>query len=158
MAHDPHVLAPGTAPTPFTAEEIRAGCPTGRAIRVRVVAAGQTSYDRVSRFLDCDESGATLERSQLSVEGDLLGEPETGRVSWRDLQAHASFPVADTTIERERISTAIGEKDCLRYTVREGATVDVFWFATDLPGMPIRIQSRAGGQVVATVSVVSNRV
>jgi len=32
----------------------------------------------------------------------------------------------------------------------------VFWFAIDLPGMPIRILSRADGPVVATVSVVDN--
>ena len=32
---DPHILAPGLAPTPFTAAEIRVGCPVGRVSIVR---------------------------------------------------------------------------------------------------------------------------
>ena len=155
---DPHVLAPGRAPTPFTAEEIRDGCPPGRTIRLRVDVAGETPFHRVSRFIECDEAGATMERSQLSLDGSPFGEPEADRVTWRDLQAHASFPAADTTIEAERIETAIGELDCLRYTVRDGATDEVFWFAKDLPGMPIQYLTRTGGRVVTTVSVVDNTI
>ena len=153
---DPHVLAPGQAPTPFTADEIRSGCPAGRTIRLRVDLVGGTAFHRVSRFLECDEAGATIERSRLSLDGSPLAEPEVDRVTWRDLQAHASFPADDTTIESERIETAIGELDCLRYTVREGATDEVFWFAMDLPGMPIQCLTRTDGEVVTTVSVVDN--
>ncbi|HEU4542238.1 MAG TPA: hypothetical protein VFR23_14005 [Jiangellaceae bacterium] len=155
---NPHVLAPGRAPTPFTAEEIRGGCPAGRTIRLRVDVVGQTPYHRVSRFVECDEAGATMERSRLSLDGSPLAEPEVDRVTWRDLQAHASFPANDTTIESERIETAIGELDCLRYTVRKGATDQVFWFAKDLPGMPIQSLTRKDGQVVTTVSVVDNTI
>lgn len=79
-------------------------------------------------------------------------------MTWRDLQAHASFPADDTTIESERIETAIGELDCLRYSVREGATNEVFWFANDLPGMPIQCLTRTAGQVVTTVSVVDHTI
>ena len=96
---DPHVLEPGQAPTPFTADEIRQGCPAGRTIRLRVEAVGQTPFHRVSRFVECDEAGATMERARLSLDGVPLGEPEVDRVTWRDLQAHASFPANDTTIE-----------------------------------------------------------
>ena len=155
---DPHVLEPGQAPTPFTADEIRTGCPPGRTIRLRVDVDGETSFQRVSRFVDCDESGATLERFGLSLDGAPLGEPEANRVSWLDLQAHASFPAAVTTIEPERIETAIGELDCLRYTVRDGTTDEVFWFATDLPGMPIKYLTRENGRVVSTVSVMANTI
>ena len=97
-----------------------------------------------------------MERSRLSLDGSPLAEPEVDRVTWRDLQAHASFAADDTTIESERIETAIGELDCLRYTVREGATDEVFWFAKDLPGLPIQCLTRTDGQVVTTVSVVDN--
>ena len=31
-AEDPHVLGPGLAPTPFTADEIRQGCRPGRPV------------------------------------------------------------------------------------------------------------------------------
>jgi hypothetical protein len=155
---DPHVLAPGRAPTPFTADEIRGGCPPGRTIRLRVDAVGETPFHRVSRFVECDETGATMERSRLSLDGSPLAEPELDRVTWRDLQAHGSFPADDTTIESERIETAIGELDCLRYRVHEGATDEVFWFAKDLPGMPIQCVTRTDGQVVTTVSVVDNTI
>jgi len=155
---DPHVLDPGQAPTPFTADEIRTGCPTGRTIRLRVDVDGETSFQRVSRFADCDESGATLERYGLSLHGAPLGKPEANRVSWLDLQAHASFPAEATTIEPERIETAIGELDCLRYTVREDATDEVFWFAQDLPGMPVRYLTRVDGVVVTSTSVVGNTI
>lgn len=138
---DPYVLAPGRAPTPFTADEIRGGCPAGRTIRLRVDVVSDTPFHRVSRFVECDEAGATMERSRLSLDGSPLAEPEVDRVTWRDLQAHASFAADDTTIESERIETAIGELDCLRYTVRDGATEEVFWFAKDMPGMPIQMRT-----------------
>jgi hypothetical protein len=153
---DPHVLAPARAPTPFTADEIRVGCPAGRTIRLRVDVVGDTPFHRVSRFMECDEAGATMERSRLSLDGSPLAQPEVDQVTWQDLQAHASFPADDTTIESERIETAIGALDCLRYTVRNGATDQVFWFAKDLPGMPIQALTRTDGQVVTTVSVADN--
>lgn len=155
---DPHVLAPGQAPTPFTADEIRAGCPDGRTIRLQVDLAGEPPLLRMSRFYDGDESGTTLERSALSADGSPLGEPEPGRVTWRELQEHASFPADATSVAPERIETAIGELDCLRYTVLDGSTEQVLWFADDLPGMPVRYLTRVDGQVVATASVVDNAV
>ena len=75
-------------------------------------------------------------------------------MTWLDLQGHASFPADDTTIESETIETPLGELDCLRYTVRDGASEKIFWFAKDLPGMPVRFVVRNDGNVGATVSVV----
>jgi hypothetical protein len=155
-SRDPHFLAPGRAPTPFTADEIRAGCPAGRTTRLRVEVVGEAAFHRLSRFVECDEAGATLERSRLSLDGSVLSEPEVDRVTWRGLQGHASFAADDTTIEADRIETAIGELDCLRYTVREGTTDEVFWFAKDLPGLPIHCLTRTDGRVATTVSVVED--
>jgi hypothetical protein len=153
MVEDPHVLTPGTAPTPFTADEIRGASRPDRTLRSLV--EGETSTYRVTRYVACDDVGATLERSVLSLDGAPLGEPEVDRVTWLELQGHASFPADDTTIEPERIETALGTLDCLRYTVRREAGEDVFWFATDLPGMPVLRVSRTAGRVVTTVSVVA---
>jgi hypothetical protein len=86
-----HVLAPGRAPTPFTAD-VRGGCPAGRTIRLRVDVVGEAAFPRVSRFVECDEAGATMERSRLSLDGSPLAEPEVDRVSWRDLQAPRLVP------------------------------------------------------------------
>jgi hypothetical protein len=153
---DAHVLEPGHAPTPFTADEIRAGCPAGRTIRLRVDAPGEPPFLRVNRFTECDEAGAVFERSRQSLDGSPVGEPEAQRVTWLQLQQHASFPAEVTTIAAERIATAIGERDCLRYTVRDGPTEELFWFAMDLPGMPVQVHTRIDDEVVATVSVVDN--
>ena len=153
---DPHVLEPGTAPTPFTADEIRDNCVAGKTIQVRIEVAGEEPTLRQNRYVDLDDRGATLERTQLNLDGTPAGEPETDRVTWLDLQSHASFPTDVTTIEPERIVTAMGELDCLRYTVRDGATETVFWFATALPGMPVRTIVRTDGNDVMTVEMVNN--
>ena len=151
---DAHVLAAGQAPTPFTADEIRRATKVGKAIKRRVESAGEEPCYLVSRYVECDEAGAVLERFRLSLDGSPLGEPQVIRATWLDLQGHASFPAEDTTIESERLETAIGELDCLRYTVRDGETDEVFWFAKDLPGMPVQQLTRTNGHVVETVSVV----
>ena len=153
---DPHVLEPGTAPTPFTADEIRDHCEAGKTIRVRIEIAEEEPVVRQNRYVDLDDSGATLERSQLSLDGTPIGEPEADRVTWLDLQSHASFPAGVTTIEPERIETPLGELDCLRYTVLDGAIEKVFWFATALPGMPVRTETRDDGRIVMTVTMTSN--
>lgn len=153
---DPRVLEPGTAPTPFTAEEIRDGCRAGKTIRVRIEVVGEEPMLRQNRYLELDDEGATLERTLLSLDGSPTGKPEADRVTWRDLQSHASFPAAVTTIEPERIETPMGELDCLRYTVRDGALEKVFWFATTLPGMPVRTVTRDHGEAVMTVTMVSS--
>ena len=158
MTSDPHVLAPGQAPTPFTANEIRARCAVGKTIRVLVEVDGEAPVQRVTRYVECDDSGATIERSALAPDGSILGDPDVDRVTWLDLQSHASFPADDTTIEPERIETPLGDLDCLRYTVRDGASEKVFWFAEDYPGMPIRFLTRAGGNVVMTVTVLESTV
>ena len=148
----------GRAPTPFTADEIRAGCPAGRIIRMQVSEDGATPFLRVSRFVSCDAQGAVLERSRQSLDGTRLGEVESDRVTWEDLRAHASFPADATTIASETISTALGALECLRYTVVEEETSNDFWFATSLPGMPIQYVTRVGGEVVTTVSVLDNTI
>jgi len=156
VTSNPHILAPGQAPTPFTAAEIRDRCAVGKTIRVRIEADGEAPYQRVTRYVECDDSGATLERSTLALDGSPLGEPDLDRVTWLDLQGHASFPAADTEIEPDRIETPLGDLECLRYTVRDDATEKVFWFAKDLPGMPVRFLTRIDGKVVMTVTVVES--
>ena len=54
---DPHVLAPGRAPTPFTADEIRDATKVGKAIRRRVDEVGEEPFQLVSRYVECDANG-----------------------------------------------------------------------------------------------------
>jgi hypothetical protein len=104
---DPHVLGEGLLPTPFTAAEIRRGCPPGRTIRLRVVPTDGPPYERVSRFVDCDAEGATVESWVVGDDGEQVG-LATDRSSWLDLQRHAAFPVDGTTVTDESLDLASG--------------------------------------------------
>jgi hypothetical protein len=148
---DPHVLGPGLAPTPFTAEEIRAGCPAGRTIRLLVEDEGAEPYERFSRFVSCDETGATIERGT----GDGTA---SGRATWADMQAHAAFPAAATTIEPDTIEIPLGTLACQRYTVRDGDDVTTFWFAAAYPGMPVRVVDQHAGRITSTTTMISSAV
>src|SRR5262245_31006121 len=78
---DNHVLAPGRAPTPFTADEIRDATKVGKAIRRRIDEVGEAPFYLVSRYVECDRDGAVLERSRLALDGSPLGEPEVNRMT-----------------------------------------------------------------------------
>ncbi|MCI0157174.1 hypothetical protein KNO15_10755 [Leifsonia shinshuensis] len=147
---DPHILAPGLAPTPFTAAEIRAGCPVGRVSVVRT-AHGLGSI----RFASDDEEGAWIEDTPLDESGAAAGPVERGRSTWRELQEHAAFPLESTTIERVELAGPLGRLPCLRYSVRRGDAVLVFWFAVGLPGMPIRVERTEGDETTVTLEVVA---
>ncbi|WAC67090.1 hypothetical protein OVA14_04890 [Agrococcus sp. SL85] len=147
---DPHVLGEGLAPTPFTAEEIRRGCPDGHELRIRTTEGGATSL-RASRFEDGDAEGATIVSGPVDEAGAWLGEPVRARATWAQLQAHAAFPADRTTIAAERVALSIGERDCLCYAVRGEEGVSTFWFALAHPGMPLRYGS--GDALVEVVAI-----
>ncbi|WP_426625634.1 hypothetical protein ACPPVW_06135 [Leifsonia sp. McL0607] len=147
---DPHILALGLAPTPFTAAEIRAGCPVGRVSIVRT-PDGLGSI----RFASDDEEGAWIEDTPLDENGEAAGPVERERSTWLELQEHAAFPAQSATIDSAELTGPLGTLPCLRYAVRRGEAVLVFWFATDLPGMPIRVERTEGGTTRVTLEVVS---
>jgi hypothetical protein len=99
---DPHVLEPGHAPTPFTADEIRASTEVGDTLRSLVEVPGEEASYVVTRYLSCDADGATTERFREALDGSLLGDVARDEMTWLDLQRHTSFPAEDTTIELER--------------------------------------------------------
>ena len=79
---DPFVLAPGTLPTPFTADEIRVGCPDGRTIRMRIEADGRVVGFRTNTFRDGDAEGATTEAQAFDAEGKPVGPATSHRSTW----------------------------------------------------------------------------
>ena len=101
----------------------------------------------VMNFLEGNEDGAACE-----LDG------QRAFVSWEDLRLHASFPAEATTITEETITTDLGTFDCLRYDVARGEAVDRFWFAMDLPGMPILSERVVGDRAVSRSTVVGNDV
>ncbi len=155
-ASDPHILEADHAPTPFTAAEIRRGCPPGRRIRLFVEQAGGDARYRLSRFLSCDADGATLEVRRTNLEGAIIEPASTVRTTWRELQGHASFPASVTVIRREMIATPLGTSDCLCYQVDRGDSVERFWFDTSRPGMPIRFTHEENGSVLTSTTMVED--
>lgn len=157
-ATDPHILHPNDAPTPFTADQIRHGCPKGRTVRLLVENEGAQPVVRVARFVECTDEGSIQQMWRESVDGKVIDPKETVRTTWIQLQGHASFPASTTTVEPETIETSLGPLDCLRYTVVRGEDVSTFWFAKDLPGMPVRFTLHRDGQRVSTSTVIANEI
>jgi hypothetical protein len=153
---DAHVMEAGHAPTPFLADEIRMGAPVGRTIRLLVEVDGAEPFVRVQRYVWTNSRSATTERWRETVDGERVGRVEERDTDWRRMQAQASFPAEQTSIEPDTIETPLGTIDCLRYTVREGETIKRLWFARHLPGMPVKVVVKEEGRVVSTVTMISN--
>lgn len=149
---DPHVVAEGLLPTPFTADEIRAALRDGAVIRVRIEAPDGTASERISRYSEGRDEDVLLESHPV-------GAPETatgGRVSWRELQAHAAFPADRTAVADDTIEHPLGRLECLRYTVSDDDGGAVFWFALAHPGMPVRYETTdASGTTRITVQEIT---
>jgi hypothetical protein len=157
MTTDPYRLRPDHLPTPFTADEIRVGCPPGRTVRALVVEPGREPYVHVTRFVSVDAEGAEQESWTEAPAGARLTEPKRRRSTWLDFQGHASMPAATTTIEEETIEIPAGRFECLRYTRREDDSVSTFWFAKSAPGMPLKFDERTNdGELVYSSTALEN--
>ena len=156
MTSDPHLLHRDHLPTPFTADEIRAGCQPGRTIRLLVVEPNAAPKVRVTRFVSADANGAEQDSWEETPDGTPLTVPQRGRSMWLDLQRHASFPAATTERTEEEIEIPAGRFDCLRYTNDEGEAVRTFWFARSVPGMPLRFEERVDGDLVFSSTAIEN--
>lgn len=143
---DPHAFIKGHAPTPFTAAQIRLGCPTGRKVTTRTEVPGEPAVTTSSTFVETDDHGAVI----------LNDDGSSSRVTWEDLQRHASFPADEVRVANDVIDTALGTLQCLRYTVERGKGFDTFWFAFAHPGMPVLYTSEEDGQVTSTSTVISS--
>ena len=153
---DPHQLSPEDLPTPFTAAEIREGCPPGRTLRFRIERAGEDPAIRVSRYVETDADGAVQESWTEDLDGRRLSDPERERSTWLELQEHASFPRATTERAEGELGTPAGRFACLLYTRNDPDATWRFWFARDLPGQPIRYEREASGQIVFSAILIEN--
>ena len=57
---DPRVVQPGHAQTPFTADEIREGCPAGRTIGLLVEPPDADPFVTINRFVTVDDEGSRM--------------------------------------------------------------------------------------------------
>ena len=156
MPAESHRLRPDHLPTPFSAAQIREGCPAGRTILIREESAGEAPSFRRIVFAEGDEETSVQELQATDANGAPLGEPSSGRASWLDLQRHASQPADATTVAEVRLALPFGEFDCWLYTVRAPATELRFWFAKALPGMPVQIEHWVDGALTGRTVVIAN--
>lgn len=132
----------------FTVEQLRAGCPQGRKIELRIEMAGKPAIIEDWEFTKVDKLSATIHSVTHDEAGDPISE-ETSTSKWSDLYEHGKFPAATTTVEdKVPLSIPAGEFTTRLYTVRDGATTKQFWFATDLPGPPVQFTTEKDGAVV----------
>ena len=151
---DPHVLGPDQAPTPFTADEIRDACPSGRVGVLRVTEADGTTSHRAYRFLEAGPEGVRFGGSPSDPQGEPLGPLRDRVCTWLELQGHASYPAAATRIEEDEVDVPAGLLDCLRYTVEDGGEVSTMWFARSIPGPPVKVVETVDGRVTQTTELV----
>ena len=150
---DANRIQPDHLPTPFSAADIRAGCPFGRTIQLQSEAPGGELTFRQIRFVDVDADGAVQEFQSTDREGRPIGEPTRHRSSWLDLQRHASQPASATVIDEVDLELPFGTEACWRYTVSSHDGSATFWFAKGRAGSLFRWRSGwaaslSAGQVV----------
>jgi hypothetical protein len=145
-------------PTPFSAGDIRAGCPVGRTIRQQSEAPGGELTVRQIRFVEVDADGAVQEFQLTDAGGRPIGEPTRHRSSWLDLQHHASQPASATVIDEVDLTLPFGTEACWCYTVSAGDGSRTFWFAKSRPGMPVQMEERVDGELVSRSVVISDEV
>ncbi|WP_324725979.1 hypothetical protein [Actomonas aquatica] len=150
-----HRLQPDHLPTPFSAAQIREASPEGYTTRHVVRVEGQPTTVTVNTFVAAEdgEAVAAFRYYNTNEAGDMLGEAKTGEATWRELQAHASFPAELTTVEEVEVTVPMGTFTCWLYTVTRNIPSDVgektavsrFWFAQDLPGPPVKMVQAVDG-------------
>ncbi|MCA9713376.1 MAG: hypothetical protein KC468_01635 [Myxococcales bacterium] len=128
----------------FTAEELRAGNPAGRLYRYRVEEGGAHVGFELLRFVEVDDEGAVIESWRERPDGRAAGprgEAARARASWEELASHGVTPVGSERT-REVITTPAGRFRCRRVTIRGEHETTRLWFADELPGPPVRHETR----------------
>lgn len=146
------------APTPFSAEEIRRGCPEGRKSIFKIEMTGRDVVFMNWEFTKVDEENAVFSSFNTNAQGEKLGEIQTEKVPWKVLQGHASFSAADTTITVVPLTLEGKNYQCWLYEVRgihEGKEMlNKFWFAQTIPGPPVLTERYIEGTKVMTMTMV----
>jgi hypothetical protein len=153
-------MKPDHAPTPFSAAQIRDNC-AGRTVKLRQEVTGKPVVFVVFEFRQGDAEHADLDAYNLDKDGKLIGEKHSSKPKWTELQAHASFPAANTKLVSETKTTPLGTLDCWHYTVttkKEDKTqVDKYWFAKTLPGPPVMLTQTLDGKTVLKMTMIESK-
>ena len=78
-----------------------------------------------------------------------------GEATWGELQTHASYPVATTSLTVADVSVAAGTFAGWLYETVDGESVTRAWFARRLPGPPVLIVTACAGDEVFRYELVA---
>jgi hypothetical protein len=155
----PEAGAPEMAPTPYTAEEIRAANRPGTVYRYKVETAGEPTQIRVMEFT----SGTTAESAEVKSQtlddsGNAKGPPSVERTAWEDLRKHAEFPRAALSVAPGAIEVPAGKFEARVYTVNapNGETAK-FYFAKSYAGPPVLVQKERAGTRLMTMTLLERK-
>ncbi|MEZ4295854.1 MAG: hypothetical protein R3B70_12830 [Polyangiaceae bacterium] len=150
--------APEMAPTPYTADEIREGCPAGRHIVFRVKEPDKPDIVRTVDFLKSDADGADIRTVDTDPSGKVLHTEDT-RATWDDLRRHAEFPKDSVVVTQRMTVHPLGTLDTFVYKVTRGSGPDeevtTFHFAKKYPGPPVLYFTDKAGKRVKTTTMES---
>jgi hypothetical protein len=156
MPPEAHRLRPDHLPTPFSADQIREGCPAGRTSRIREEEAGQPPSFRRIRFLEADEHGAEQEFQATDAGANPVGEPSRRHSTWLELQQHASQPADATTVDEVTLDLPFGSFACWLYVAERPEAELRFWFAKELAGMPVQVEEWTDGALAGRSLMIAN--
>ncbi len=147
------------AATPFTADQIREGCPTGRSDTYRLETMGEEPILRHTTFTNSTAESAEFRTIVKTEDGVSIGEPQTTSATWEELRKHAEYPAKATKIIEEEIVTPAGSFASKHYivagTTEDGTAQETHaWFAAELPGPPVLFQTRVEGTVVFSMELI----
>jgi hypothetical protein len=145
---DQHRLDSAHHPTPFSTDQIREACAPGRRNVYRVTAAGAEPYLDTWTFDGGDAIRGEMTHLRTGIDGMPRSEVERSRATWDELRAHASYPLATTSLSASTVTTTAGTFEGWLYETVDGESVTRAWFARGLPGPPVLIVTeRAGVEV-----------
>jgi hypothetical protein len=153
---DAHRLRPDHLPTPFSAAQIRAGCPAGRTIRIREETPDAQPTFRRIRFVEVDADRGVQEFQATDEDGRPVGEGTRRHSTWLDLQRHASQDAAASTVDEVELTLPFGDFACWRYVVQHPGSELRFWFAQLLPGMPAQVEEWVDGILTGRSTMIAN--
>lgn len=149
------------APTPFSAAEIKAGCPRDRTMVFQIEMFGKSMLFRTTRFMSHFDDRTVLENITKTADGKKVGKTQIVTANWTDLQAHASFPAINTKITNVKHTVPAGTFDCYLYTITDTAagksSEKQLYFAKSLPGPPITYIEKADGKITYRMVMIKNK-
>ncbi len=150
----------GYAPTPFSAEQIRAKCEPGRTVVFEVETVGEPLIHQVFHFTKNAAGESVLQSWVEDSERNRIAEVSTMPAEWEVLQSHASFPEAQSSIGVFDVTVPLGTFSCWIFTVRAEEDghklVDRFSFAKVLPGPPILYEREVDGAILTSMRMIAD--